>query len=72
MNCAVGGEPIFLKNLDELKDLEKLDVSKDGAADEKSVQKLMNEVMYQYNLECPVLKERLRGVIGDGVDAGVI
>ena len=35
------------------------------------MQKLMNEVMHQYNLEFPVLKERLRGVIEDGVDAGI-
>ena len=71
MSSAAGELPIMLQDPEEAKDLENLDLDQGQAADEDSVQKLLSE-MCPTNLEFQPMKERLRGVIEDGVDAGVI
>lgn len=63
--CAL---PTTLKDSSEQKDLDTIEIAEN---DEDNVQKVVNEIVGG-SIEDPVLKERLRGVIVDGLDAGVI
>ena len=71
MAMGADGLPMMLQDPNEAKDLEKLSVSEDGTVDEESMKELMSAMMGG-NMENPVVKARLRGVLEDGIDAGVI
>ena len=62
---------MMLQDPNEVQDLDKLSAPKNGAVDEESMKELMS-TMIGGNMENPVMKDRLRAVLQDGVDAGVI
>ena len=71
MSMGAGALPVMLQDPNQVQDLEKLSSPEDNVVNEESTKELMSS-MWGVNMENPVMQARLRGVLEDGVDAGVI
>ena len=68
---AVSLLPRILQNPEEVKDMENVEMPTDGANAEENMKKLVTE-MTKVNYNNPVMLQRLRAVLEDGVSFGII
>ena len=67
------GLPMMLQNPDEVKDLSEVKVSKEhGKVDAEEEMKNVWTHLANVNISNPVMEKRVRGVLEDAVEAGVI